>query len=234
MTRRLSPFSLFFSGVVLLFLLGPAISCIGGRLPRWRSILRCGRRFRRLSHGLAVAVMALAGALRGVFALCLVLGVPIGFGLARGPQVVAVLGGALVCRGDFDSSGSGGGAVRFARAVGGGARRWFVGTICCRCCRFRGATFRWSRGDGDCDSQRSPEEEEAALLGFGGGAGVVGRVENARFAGRVWGAFGAAALALWEMGAPDLLGWPTFSMHVYRNLAATDASVGAVSSCQPS
>ncbi len=226
MTRRLSPFSLLFTGAVLIFLLGPAINL------HWRAFAALAEHpslwsqvspLSRTSVSLLWRSLALCA---GVFAFCLVLGIPIGFGLARGPAwwrtiaaplcAVAIAIPPALAAAPFVSL-----ALSAGVPEDGSLGTYLLSVLSLSGCYFplvAGATVIAIRSI-------PPEEEEAALLLSGEVRAWLGVLKARVLPVACGGAFGAAALALWEMGAPDLLGWPTFSMHVYRNLAATDASI---------
>jgi len=69
-----------------------------------------------------------------------------------------------------------------------------------------------------------PRQWEEAALQFGPLTSVWRHVLGPHIRPAIWGALGiVAALAIWEVGAPDLLGVPTYSMQIRRQLAARDA-----------
>jgi iron(III) transport system permease protein len=68
-----------------------------------------------------------------------------------------------------------------------------------------------------------PESDDAARL-LGGGAQRWSQVLAPLLSPTVWAGCGAvAALAMWEMGAADLLDVRTYAVQVYRDLSAADA-----------
>lgn len=72
--------------------------------------------------------------------------------------------------------------------------------------------------------RRLPHDAEDAARGFGGSVSTWNRVLVPQLLPAIWGALGAVfLLSLWEMGAPDLLDARTYSVEIYRNLAADDA-----------
>jgi iron(III) transport system permease protein len=229
MTRRPSLLSLFLSGAVLLFLLAPAVELHFRAL--WEVVLHPGlwghvSPFSPTSLSLLWRSLALCA---GVFLGTLVLGVPVGFGLARGPRWWRVLAGPLCAIAiAIPPALAAAPFVHLAVSAGmpedGSPGTYFRSVLVLSGCYFplvAGATMIGIR-------TVPPEEEEAALLLSGEVRAWLGVLRARILPAALGGAFGAAALALWEMGAPDLLGWPTFSMHVYRNLAATDASTQGV------
>lgn len=229
MTRRPSLPSLFLSGAVLLFLLTPAVwlhaRAIGQVLLHpglWSHVSP----FSPTSLSLLWRSLALCA---GVFLGTLLLGVPIGFGLARGPKWWRALAGPLCAVAiAIPPALAAAPFVQLAVSAGvpedGSPGTYFLSVLALSGCYFplvAGATMIGIRAV-------PPEEEEAALLLSDEIQAWWGVLRARVLPAACGGAFGAAALALWEMGAPDLLGWPTFSMHVYRNLAATDASTQGV------
>ena len=160
-----------------------------------------------------------------------VLGVPLGFLLARGPHrgrpVFAALAAlplgvpAVLAAAPFFSLG---GPDRFPLWACAGALALVYFPI---------ITFATAAAL----SALPLEEEEAARAlcsPFGAWSGVLGR--------RIWPAIAAGAgvvgaLCLWEMGAPDLLSYPTLSSEIYRQLnsptALGDASVRAALTAWP-
>ncbi|HEX8550290.1 MAG TPA: hypothetical protein VF681_01915 [Abditibacteriaceae bacterium] len=69
-----------------------------------------------------------------------------------------------------------------------------------------------------------PRESDEAALAFGSDWQAWWRVRGPHCARAVGGAAAlVAALALWEMGAPDLLDCRTYSVQIYRDLNAADA-----------
>ncbi|BCM92539.1 hypothetical protein IAD21_04421 [Abditibacteriota bacterium] len=229
MTRRLSPLSLLFTGAVLVFLLGPAINL------HWRAFAALAEHpslwsqvspLSRASLSLLWRSLALCA---GVFTLCLALGIPIGFGLARGPAWWRILAAPL-CAVAIAIPPALAAAPFVSLALASGVPEdGSLGTYLLSVLSLSGCYFPLVAG-ATAIAIRSipPEEEEAALLLSGETRAWLGVLKARVLPVACGGAFGAAALSLWEMGAPDLLGWPTFSMHVYRNLAATDASVEGV------
>ncbi len=161
----------------------------------------------------------------GVFVLSLLLGAPVGFAMARGPRwwrglalplcAVALAIPPALAAAPFVSLSTASGSPE-----DGSLATFLLSVMTLSGCYFplvAGATLA-------AIAAIPSEEEDVALLfgsDFSAWRGALGARVLPASSG---GAFIAAALALWEMGAPDLLGWPTFSMHVYRNLAATDAS----------
>lgn len=226
MTRRLSPFSVLFSGAVLLFLLGPAVTLhfrAFAALSEHPSLWTQVSPLSRTSLSLLWRSLALCA---GVFTLCLVIGVPIGFGLARGPGWWRVVAGPL-CAVAISIPPALAAAPFVSLALSAGVPEdGSLGTYLLSVLSLSGCYFPLVAGATAIAIRGIPaEEEEAALLLSGEVRAWLGVLKMRVLPVACGGAFGAAALALWEMGAPDLLGWPTFSMHVYRNLAATDASV---------
>ena len=72
-----------------------------------------------------------------------------------------------------------------------------------------------------------PEESEDAARGLGNGWQTWNRVLVPLLKPAICGALGAVfLLAMWEMGAPDLLDARTYSVEIYRDLAASDALSG--------
>lgn len=153
----------------------------------------------------------------------LVMGVPLGYALARGPRWWKIPASALCSVAiSIPPTLAAAPFVAYTTASGtamDGSLLSFVLSVLtlCGCYAPLVAGCTWL-----AIAAVPTQEEEAALL-------LVGewRAWYTVLGARVWraalaGALGAAALSLWEMGAPDLLGWPTFSMHVYRNLAAVD------------
>ena len=226
MTRRLSPFSLLLSGAVLLFLLGPALNlhlrafaALAAHPSLWEQVSP----FSRASLSLLWRSLALCA---GVFALCLLIGVRVGFGLARGRRAWQLVAGPL-CAVAISIPPALAAAPFVSLALASGVPQdGSLGTYLLSVLSLSGCYFPLVAGATAIAVQSvPPEEEEAALLVSGEGRAWFGVLRTRVLPVACGGAFGAAALALWEMGAPDLLGWPTFSMHVYRNLAATDASI---------
>lgn len=69
-----------------------------------------------------------------------------------------------------------------------------------------------------------PHQWEEAALQFGPLASTWRGILWPHLKPVIWGALGiVAALSIWEVGAPDLLGVPTYSMQIRRQLAARDA-----------
>ncbi|RYX82234.1 iron ABC transporter permease [bacterium] len=226
MPRRLSPFSLLLTAVVLVFLLGPAInlhwkafSALAEHPSLWSQVSPLSR----ASVSLLWRSLALCA---GVFGVCLALGIPIGFGLARGPAWWRVIAAPL-CAVAISIPPALAAAPFVSLALASGVPEdGSLGTYVLSVISLSGCYFPLVAG-ATAIAIRSipPEEEEAALLLSSEWRAWLGVLKARVLPVACGGAFGAAALSLWEMGAPDLLGWPTFSMHVYRNLAATDASV---------
>ena len=72
-----------------------------------------------------------------------------------------------------------------------------------------------------------PPEIEDASRGLGNGWQSWNRVLVPLLRPSIWGALGAVfLLSMWEMGAPDLLDARTYSVEIYRDLAASDALSG--------
>ena len=69
-----------------------------------------------------------------------------------------------------------------------------------------------------------PRQWEEAALQFGSLSSAWRHILWPHLKPALWGALGiVAALTIWEVGAPDLLGVPTYSMQIRRQLAARDA-----------
>lgn len=69
-----------------------------------------------------------------------------------------------------------------------------------------------------------PRQWEEAALQFGSLGPAWRHILGPHLKPAIWGALGiVAALSIWEVGAPDLLGVPTYSMQIRRQLAARDA-----------
>ena len=223
--QRLFAPTFLLTGLVLVFLLAPALLLHGEALAALAAHPELWSKVSPFSHS-AVALLWRSLALcAGVFVATLLIGVPVGFGLARGPRAWQMIAGPL-CAVAVAIPPALAAAPFVAISVSAGVPEdGSLGTYLLSVLALAGCYFPLVAGATLVALRALPaEEEEAALLltdEAPAWRGVLrGRVAPAAFAG----AFGAAALALWEMGAPDLLGWPTFSMHVYRNLAATDAS----------
>ncbi len=229
MTRRPSLFSLLVTAAVLLFLLGPSLELHGRALV---TVVAHPSLWARVSPFTPTSLSLLwrsLGLCAGVFAGCLLLGVPIGFALARGPRWWRIVAGPL-CAIAISIPPALAAAPFVALSVSAGVPEdgspgtYFLAVLALSGCYFplvAGATML-------AVQSLPPGEEEAALLLSDEWGAWRGVLRHRIVPAALGGAFGAAALALWEMGAPDLLGWPTFSMHVYRNLAATDASVSGL------
>ena len=145
------------------------------------------------------------------------LGVPLGFLIARGPRRARALVAALT-----------------ALALGvppvlaaapffslGGPERWSIGA----CALALALVYFPIVAFGTAAALTAlPREEEAAALALcapiGAWSGVLGR----RIFPAILAAAGVvAALCLWEMGAPDLLSYPTLSSEIYRQLNSPSA-----------
>jgi len=211
--------------VVLAFLLAPALLLHGEALAALAAHPELWKKVSPLTPSALALLWRSLALCAGVFVATLVIGVPVGFGLARGPRVWQMFAGPL-CAVAVAIPPALAAAPFVAISVSAGVPEdGSIGTYLLSVLALAGCYFPLVAGATLVALRALPaEEEEAALLltdEAPAWRGVLrGRVAPAALAG----AFGAAALALWEMGAPDLLGWPTFSMHVYRNLAATDAS----------
>ncbi|MBW3638194.1 MAG: hypothetical protein KY445_17250 [Armatimonadetes bacterium] len=211
MTRRFP--SLFATGAILFFLWAPLVqlgaraAVLGAQNPSlWHESL-----FFSASRAVWVGTLELC---IGAAMVATILGVPVGFCLARGPKiarVVAAIGCALplgvppvIVAAPFVS----------ARGVVDFPLPYAVMTLA--------LSFYplVALATGAAIASLPRGEEEAALLVSSAPRawfGVLGR--------RIWpaiagGAGAVAALCAWEMGAPDLLGQPSFGMSVYRALNA--------------
>jgi ABC-type Fe3+ transport system permease subunit len=229
MTRRPTAFSLLVTGALLFLLLAPAIAL---HVRALQAVLAHPSLWEKVSPFTPTSLSLLWRSLLlciGVFLASLLMGVPVGFGLARGPKWWRLVAGPL-CAIALSIPPALSAAPFVSLSVSAGVPEdGSLGTYLLAVLALAGCYFPLVAGATMIAVQSLPPgEEEAALLlssEWGAWTGVLrGRVLPAA----VGGAFGSAALALWEMGAPDLLGWPTFSMHVYRNLAATDASVAGL------
>ena len=211
MIRRPSPLALALCGAVIVALWAPLLLLYAGALSApdaWA--LMFNALVARLT--LSSLVLCVLTAL-----LAMVFGVPLGFLVARGPRraraVVAALCAlplgvpAVLAAAPFFSLGGANGWPLWACA---GALALVYFPI---------VTF----GTAAALSAVPLEEEEAAraLQGAPGAwSGVLGR--------RIWPAIVAAAgvvaaLCLWEMGAPDLLSYPSLSSEIYRQLNSPTA-----------
>ena len=206
MNRRPTPVALLLSGAVIVALWAPLLILYSGALdaPNVPALL-----FNSLVLRLTISSVVLC-VLTAIFAS--VLGVPLGFVIARGPRraraIVAALSAlplgvpAVLAAAPFFSLG--------------GPERWPLWA-----CAFALALVYFpivAFGTAAALSALPLEEEEAARALCGpiqAWLGVLGR--------RIWPAIAAsagvvAALCLWEMGAPDILSYPTLSSEIYRQL----------------
>ncbi len=209
MTRRFpAPLSLLWSGAIWFLLWAPLVQ-LGAR--SWGLVLR--------NPGLWSEVGAARGVWIGTLELCFltaisaaILGVPLGFCLARGPKFLRVLSAigcalplgippVIVAAPFVSASGKTGFPLVFSVLTLAMSFYPLVALSCALAIR------SVPRG-----------EEDAALLllcPFRAWLGVLGR----RILPAITGGAGAvAALCAWEMGAPDLLSQPSFGMSVYRAL----------------
>ncbi len=213
MNRRFpAPWSLLLSGAVLLLLWAPLVQ-LGARALAlalqnpllWREI-GSGRGV--WSGTLQLCVLSALGAA--------ILGVPLGFCLARGPKFLRVASAVLaalplgvppVIM-----------AAPFVAATGRTQFPLFFSVLTLTMSFYPLVALSCAAAVGALPRG----EEEAALLlcsPFRAWSGVLGRRIFPAIAG---GAGAVAALCAWEMGAPDLLSQPSFGMSVYRALNAPD------------
>ena len=198
-------------GAVILALWAPLISLYAGafKAPAVGALLFNALVLRLTVSSLILCVLtAVAASL---------LGVPLGFLVARGPRRARVLVAAgcalplgvpaVLAAAPFFSLGGANGQPLWACA---GALALVYFPI---------VTF----GTAAALSALPLEEEEAARAlqsAFGAWSGVLGR----RILPAIAAAAGVvAALCLWEMGAPDLLSYPTLSSEIYRQLNSPTA-----------
>ena len=211
MIRRPAPLALSLCGGVIIALWAPLLTLYSGAAgaPDVWALL-----FNALVLRLTVSsfILCLATAITASF-----LGVPLGFLIARGPHWARALVAALV------ALPLGVPAVLAAAPFFslGGRDGWPLWT-----CAFALATVYFpiiAFGTAAALAALPFEEEEAAraLQGtWGAWSGVLGR--------RIFPALAAAAgvvaaLCLWEMGAPDILSYPTLSSEIYRQLNSPTA-----------
>lgn len=225
---RPSPFSLFLTALLLAVLLAPplvlAFRCWEA-LRDYPALWGLVSPFSRVSlvllgHSLSLAL--------GAGVLSLVFGIPAGFSLARGPKwwrPIAACGGAvalslppvLVAAPYVGVSWAGGPGLGVLNAppVNESLGAWALSSLILGQCYFPLVAFSLAAA---LRAMPSEEEQAAQLLV---GEGAIWKVLWPRVApAALGGALGAAALALWEMGAPDLMGWPSYSMAIYRNFNA--------------
>ena len=211
MNRRPALPALLLSGAVIVALWAPLLLLYSGSLgaPDLPALL-----FNILVLRLTISSVVLC-VLTAIVASFL--GVPLGFVIARGPRRARALVAALT------ALPLGVPAVLAAAPFFslGGPNRWPLWA-----CAFALALVYFpiiAFGTAAALAALPLEEEEAAraLQGaFAAWSGVLGR--------RVWPAVAAsagvvAALCLWEMGAPDILSYPTLSSEIYRQLNSPNA-----------
>ena len=211
MTRRPSPLAITLCGLVILALWIPLLLLYAGALsaPDVPALL-----FNALVLRLTVSsvVLCVLTAL-----LSTLFGVPLGFLVARGPRRARALVAAL-CALPLGVPAVLAAAPFFSLGGSSGWPLWAC-AFALALVYFPIVTF----GTAAALSALPLEEEEAAraLQGaFGAWSGVLGR--------RIWPAIAAAAgvvaaLCLWEMGAPDILSYPTLSSEIYRQLNSPTA-----------
>ena len=211
MIRRPTPLALLFCGAVILVLWAPLLMLYAGafRAPDVPALL-----FNALVARLTISSLVLCVA---TAILATIFGVPLGFVIARGPRraraIVAALAAlplgvpAVLAAAPFFSLG--------------GPDRWPLWA-----CAFALATVYFpiiALGTAAALAVLPLEEEEAARAlcsPIGAWSGVLGR--------RIFPAIAAAAgvvaaLTLWEMGAPDILSYPSLSSEIYRQLNSPTA-----------
>lgn len=206
MSRRPAPLALILSGVVIVALWAPLVLLHFGALasPTARNAAWSDGTLFLSWKSLQLSIVT---ALATTF-----LGVPLGFLIARGPKWARASGAALV------ALPLGVPPVLAAApffSLGGPDRFPLLG-----CAAALSMVFFPVVAFGVAAALASlPREEEEAALALSGPlrawSGVLGR--------RLWPAVLAsagvvAALCLWEMGAPDLLSYPTLSSEIYRQL----------------
>jgi ABC-type Fe3+ transport system permease subunit len=229
MSRRPTAFSLLITGALLFLLLAPAMAL---HLRAIGQVIEHPALWEKVSPFTPTSLSLLWRSLllcMGVFGASLLMGVPVGFGLARGPRWWRIAAGPL-CAIALSIPPALSAAPFVSLSVSAGVPEdGSLGTFLLAVLALAGCYFPLVAGATMIAVQSLPPgEEEAALLLSGEWGAWTGVLRGRILPAALGGAFGSAALALWEMGAPDLLGWPTFSMHVYRNLAATDASVAGL------
>lgn len=206
MSRRPAPLALLFSGAVLVALWAPLFNLYLSALasPIARGALWNGLTFYLSWKSLQLSVVtALAATL---------IGVPLGFLIARGPRWARGLTAALT------ALPLGVPAVLAAApffSLGGPDRFPLLACATALAMVFFPVT---AFGTAAALSSLPLEEEEAALALSGplrAWSGVLGQ----RILPAIMASAGVvAALCLWEMGAPDLLSYPTLSSEIYRQL----------------
>jgi ABC-type Fe3+ transport system permease subunit len=210
--RSPSLFSLFLT-VALLFLLWAPLVQLGARA------LVLATQNPSIWHENSPFFTASRSVLLSTVELCVfsaigatLLGVPLGFCIARGPQwarVLAAIGAALplgvppvILAAPFVS----------AR----GASEWALFYAALTLALSFYPLVALSTG---AALLALPRGEEEAALGFSSPFRAWFGILGQRIAPAIWGGAGAVgALCAWEMGAPDLLGAPSFGMSVYRAL----------------
>ena len=211
MIRRPAPLALLLSGAVIVALWEPLLLLYGRALPLpdAAAIAFAGQTLRLALSSLA---LCLATAL-----LTTLLGVPLGFLIARGPRRLRALVAALT------ALPLGVPAVLAAAPFFslGAPDRWplLACAFALALVYFPVVTFGTAAA---LSTLPAPEEEAARALcsPLGAWSGVLGR----RIAPALWAAAGiVAALTLWEMGAPDILSYPTLSSEIYRQLNSPNA-----------
>lgn len=213
MSRRFpAPISLLITGAVLFFLWAPLLSLglrsveLAFRHPLlWQAVSPLSTQARSVFSGtIELCLLAALGAT--------LLGVPLGFCLARGPrwlQFLSAVGAALPLGVPPVIL-----AAPFVTARGAADHPLPYAALTLAMSFYPLLAL----STGAALLSLPPGEEEAALLvssPIKAWLGVLGR----RILPAIIGGAGAvAALCAWEMGAPDLLGQPSFGMSIYRAL----------------
>ena len=211
MPRRPAPLALLFSGAVILALWAPLVLLYGSALasPAARGALWSAWTLALSGKSLQLGVVtAIAATL---------LGVPLGFLIARGPKWARPIAAAatalplgvppVLAAAPFFS-------------LGGPDRLPLLG-----CATALALVFFPVVAFGTAAALAGlPREEEEAALALSGPLRAWSGVLGARILPPIFASAGVvAALCLWEMGAPDLLSYPTLSSEIYRQLNSPTA-----------
>ena len=211
MIRRPSRLALLLCGAVICALWAPLLSLYAHALsvPDARALIFNALVFRLSTSSFVLSVLTACAAM--------LLGVPLGFLIARGPRRLRALFAALT------ALPLGIPAVLAAAPFFslGGPERFPLWACALALALVYFPVIAFATAAALAALPRGEEEAARALCSpIGAWSGVLGR--------RIWPAILAsagvvAALCLWEMGAPDLLSYPTISSEIYRQLNSPTA-----------